>query len=1534
MNLDSFHPAVSVWFNETFQTPTDCQAQAWAAIKGGKHTLISAPTGSGKTLAAFLAAIDELVRLGIENRLDSTTQVLYISPLKALSNDIQKNLQQPLEGINRKLFELGYTEVAIRSMVRTGDTPALVRAAMLKQPPHILVTTPESCYILLTSEGGRRMLSSVRTVIVDEIHAIVGGKRGSHLSLSLERLQRLAGGCLNRIGLSATQKPIEEVARFLVGNSPYNIIELGALTYQIVGRQPFAAETNRVSSRHRDADLLLNSTLLNPTYPHLQKGGRGDFKAVDCHIVDAGHIRRLDLAIELPDSPLEAVLSNEAAKSVYDRMAELIAEHRTTLIFVNTRRMAERLARALSERIGEENVTSHHGSLAREQRLSAECRLKEGKLKALVATASLELGIDIGDVDLVCQFGTTGSIGTLLQRVGRSGHFLGGMPKGRLFPTSRDDLIECLALLDAIRRCELDVLCIPPKPLDVLAQQIVAMVACEDWCENELFDAVIRAWPYRNLERREFDNVVKMLAEGFSTRRGQRGAYLHRDGINHKLRARKGARLTAITCGGAIPDNADYRVILEPSGEFIGTVDEDFAIESMSGDIFQLGNASWRVLKLEAGTLRVEDAKGQPPSIPFWFGEAPGRTHELSLAVSRLREEIAGHLLEQAGGRLASSGIEATTHWLRKRLSISQLAAEQAVAYIAAAQATLGVMPSFDTVVFERFFDESGGMQFIIHSPLGSRLNRAWGLALRKRFCRGFNFELQAAATENAVILSLSTSHSFPLEDVAKFLNSKTVRDLLIQALLAAPMFNIRWRWNALCSLALRRFQSGKKTQPHLLRMQAEDLVACVFPDQLACLENIVGDREIPDHPLVFQAIEDCLNEAMDIDRLIERIKGIETGSINVVCRDLVEPSPFAAEIVNSRAYTFLDGAPLEERRTRAVASRRFLDPATASDLGRLDEAAIARVREEAWPEAEDIEELHDALNATGYIHHPEETGSLVGAWQGFFSQLASLGRATALKFHQGELWIAAERWPQFRVLYPQLWPVPELTLPHELESQCWEPETALVEILRARLGALGPVEARQIAKQMDLSAPQIEQALLQLEAEGFVLRGQFTNPSYPIIKTDSVSKTEPGFDGALVGDQGQGKVEWCERRLLARIHHYTINRLRQEIEPVTSADFLRFLFKWQRVRPDVRGEGPDALAAVLEQLEGFESAASAWESDLLPSRIHSYDPAWLDALCQSGRYVWVRFAPTQSAMTPVKSTPIALLQRRRVGIWRTLNKAGGEMVKISGGAQRVYDSLKDNGASFFEELADNSGLLKTQVENALAELVAKGLVNCDSFKGLRALLVPEDKKRRYRGINPFGIEDAGRWSLLNPPSVQGQGNNRENESQGTANSLDSESVGHVAGVLLRRYGVVFRALLARESTAPLWHDLLKVYRKLEARGEIRGGRFVAGHYGEQFALPEAVEGLRLMRKQPDDGEVCAISAADPLNLVGILTPGSKLPALPGNRVLYRAGVPLAIMSGKEMCWLADPAEEDEWDIKNRLIRRLTPVKTKISLPD
>jgi ATP-dependent Lhr-like helicase len=1526
MPLPRFHPAVSAWFGETFAAPTECQIRAWDAIQSGQHALIAAPTGSGKTLAAFLAAIDDLVREGEVFGLPDETRVLYISPLKALSNDIHKNLEAPLEGINTQLFEQGATRVAIRSQVRTGDTPATVRAAMSKSPPHILVTTPESAYILLTSEGGRRILKTVRTVIVDEIHALVGSKRGSHLALSLERLERLTERRLTRIGLSATQNPIKEVARFLTGGN-------------------------------------------------------------DCRIIDTGHRRRLDLAIELPDSPLEAVLSGEAAKDIYDRMAALIEAHRTTLIFVNTRRLAERLARALSDRIGEEHVTSHHGSLSREQRLSAEHRLKTGRLKALVATASLELGIDIGDVDLVCQLGTTGSIATFLQRVGRSGHFAGGLPKGRLFPASRDDLIECIAMLDAIRRGELDRLVMPEKPLDVLAQQIVAMVACEDFGEDELYRVVRQAYPYRDLSRQEFDEVVRMLAEGFTTRRGPRGAYLHRDGIHKRLRARKGARLTAMTCGGAIPDNAEYRVILEPSGEFIGTVDEDFAIESMAGDIFQLGNASWKVLRLEAGTLRVEDAKHQPPSIPFWFGEAPGRTFELSQAVSRLRKEIEARLedafstppipLGEGGGEGTKKGFHsfnnnvlpservqlrkkscfnfprpnplpegegklnfpAALAFLEQDIGISPNAALQAVNYLAAAKLTLGVLPTLDTLVFERFFDESGGMQFIIHAPYGSRVNRGWGLAMRKRFCRSFNFELQAAATENAIILSLGTSQSFALEDAARYLNTNTVRNLLEQALLAAPMFTVRWRWNAVCALALKRFQGGRKTPPYLLRMQAEDLVTCVFPDQLACLENIVGDREIPDHPLVNQTIHDCLTEAMDIDRLIGVIRGIEAGAIQVVCRDLAEPSPLAAEIVNSKVYTFLDGAPLEERRTRAVASRRWLDPAEADDLGRLDEAAIARVRRESRPEAANADELHDALQILGFLREAEAEP----AWHGFFLELARQDRAAELRLANGQvLWLAAERLPQFWAVYPIRPPLPQregwgegdqktdsvgyaaLThptivqkLPAEFAGQTWTAEDALREILRGRLGGSGPVTAAELAEFLNLPGGRIEQALYALQTEGFVLRGRFTPPPHPHGFAPLASLSPKGEEV---------QEEWCERRLLARIHRYTLNRLRQEIEPVASADFMRFLFRWQHLHPETLMQGPQALAAVLAQLEGFEAAAAAWEGDLLPARIADYDPAWLDSLCLAGKIVWTRLSAARGGQGPVKSSPLALLGRRHLAFWRRFAEPG-DASELSATARHVAETLEQRGALFFEELAEAAGLLKTQLEMALGELVARGFVASDSYMGLRALLIPEQKKQRYRGFS-FGMEEAGRWTLVRPLETPAGKPERESPSD----EANREAAEHIAGMLLKRYGVVFRAILARETVAPPWQDLSRIYRRLEARGDIRGGRFVAGQYGEQFALPEAVEALRSIRRQKDDETIVTLSAADPLNLAGVLTPGGRIPALPGNRVLYRGGIPLAVWTGKEVQFLVPVGKDQEWEIRSRLARRNVPPQLKAYL--
>ena len=1416
--LNSFHPAVAAWFSRTFDAPTDAQVAAWPALSAGHHVLVAAPTGSGKTFAAFLSAIDQLIKEGVQGPLPDETRVVYVSPLKALSNDIQRNLEAPLHGIREELAALSLPDVEIRAVVRTGDTTQAERAAMRRLSPHIVVTTPESLYILLGSHSGRAMLSTCRTVIIDEIHAVAGNKRGAHLALSLERLQALTSGALVRVGLSATQKPLEEVAKFLTGA-----------------------------------------------------------REASCTIIDSGHIRSRDLSLEIPPAPLEAVMSGEVWNSVYDRLAALILEHRTTLVFVNTRRLVERVARHLSERLGEQDVAAHHGSLSKERRLNAEQRLKRGELKVLVATASLELGIDIGDVDLVCQIGSPRSINAFLQRVGRAGHAVGGTSKGRLFPLSRDELVECAALLDAVRRGELDSLSIPENALDVLAQQITAEVAAREWPEADLFALIRAAYPYRNLQRGEFDQCVSMLAEGFSTRRGRRGALLHHDAVNKVLRPRKGARLTALTSGGVIPDNADYRVMLEPDGISVGTVNEDFAVESLQGDVFQLGNTSYRILRVERGTVRVEDARGQPPSIPFWLGEAPGRSVELSRAVSRLRSEFERCLAVEPGTAARD---------FRESLGLDEASAAQIVQYLSAGRAALGCLPTFDTVIFERFFDESGGMQLVIHSPFGSRVNRAWGLSLRKRFCRTFNFELQAAATEDHIVLSLTHAHSFELAEAARYLNSKSVRQVLVQALCAAPMFEVRWRWDAGIALALPRFRGGKKIPPQIARMNAEDLLASVFPDQVACAENLPGEIEIPDHPLVRQTIRDCLEDAMDIEAFEALLRRLESGECRVVARDLTEPSPLALEALSARPYAYLDDAPLEERRTQAVMSRRWLDPTDAADIGKLDPQAIARVREEAWPDAATADELHDALLWLTYLTD-EERGSNA-AWPQLMDDLARQGRVIRLSvLNRPILWVAAERLALF------------------------QPELSLLEIVRGRLEGLGPVTVGQIADSLSVAAAQIQSAMLGLEAEGVAMRGRFTPDA--------------------------AQEQWCERRLLARIHRYTVKRLRAEIEPVQARGFLRFLCEWQRVLPGARMQGSDALAAVLAQLEGFEAPAGAWETEVIPSRITEYEPQWLDEHCRAGRFIWTRLAARAArandganrGSSPVRSTPIVLLARRNVPLWSALVDQS-DPADLTSKAQAVADFMRAHGASFFEEIADHVGMLPAEVEEALAELVAAGLVNSDSFAGLRVLLTPSGRRgkstsysgRHKRRLALYGMADAGRWAFVRRSPVP------------TVERKD-EAVEQIVRTLLRRWGVIFWKILTREAAwLPPWRDILLCCRRLEARGEIRGGRFVAGFSGEQYATPEAVGLLREVRRKPLSQQYLSLSAADPLNLIGILTPGPKLASLERNRLLYRDGTPVASLAAGEIHYMEDLEPKQQWEAQTALLRRHVPIAVdELELP-
>jgi ATP-dependent Lhr-like helicase len=1551
-SLDWAHPLVRDWFVARFGTATEPQEQGWPHIVAGRTTLISAPTGSGKTLAAFLACIDRLVRKALSGDLQDRTEVLYVSPLKALGNDIQKNLEGPLGEILQMAGERGLLMPQIRTAVRTGDTLAHERRAMLKRPPHILVTTPESLYILLTAEKSRAILRDVETVIVDEIHAVADDKRGAHLTLSLERLEALARRPLIRIGLSATQKPIEEIAHFLTGKS-------------------------------RPAPVIVN----------------------------VGHKRKLDLAIEIPASELGAIATNEMWDEIYNRLVELVEQHRSTLVFVNTRRLAERLSHHLAERIGEDKVAAHHGSLSRKLRLNAEKRLKEGEVKVLVATASLELGIDIGTIDLVVQISSSRAIAVALQRVGRSGHWRGAIPKGRFFATTRDELQECAALVRAIKHGDLDRIIIPDAPLDILAQQIVAACASgggdvartllsapheQGWDEDELFALVRRAYPYRNLSREIYDSVLEMLSEGIAAKRGRYGAYIHRDRVNHKLRARRGARLAAITSGGAIPETALFTVVAEPEGTVVGTLDEDFAVESNAGDIMLLGNTSWRIRRVEgkSGRVIVEDAHGAPPSVPFWRGEAPARTEELSLHVADFRRQISEMLPSTSpiGVSQSQPEVAAAVAWLKEECGLDDSGAEQAIQYVLEGRAVLGTVPTQDTVIAERFFDEGGGMQLVIHAPFGGRINKAWGLALRKRFCRSFNFELQAAATDNGLNIALAEQHSFPLADVFHFLNAETVQEVLIQAACTSPIFTTRWRWDANRSLALLRFQGGKKVPPQIQRMRADDLLASVFPDVAACQENIVGDIQIPDHPLVNEVMKDVLHEAMDIDGLKHLLAGMADGRIRCVAVDTPVPSQFSHEILNANPYAFLDDAPLEERRARAVEMRRILPESVLEEVGKLDPAAIAQVREEAWPDVRDADELHDVLHtlialpvnkvgadalvrpaeqssATGLGNSggthlaldesqhvsfegsrlqarrgsfeeengaaesrapskpfPTEVGSFLGAepphhqshraslgwadpsaalragsggcpyvadaypeWEGYFQYLIDQGRVTTAQAGYRSYWVTAERAKAFALLFPDTTFIPE---PAAGDGAIPVREDVLLALVAGWMSHIGPVTANELASLLGLSFAEVEQALLRMEASGAILRGKFT---------DDASR-------ARVPAPHKQELEWCDRRLLARIHRLTVATLRKQIEPVTAAQFMRWLLRWQRVAPgsqvpgsQVQGsqiQGERATLEVLKQLQGFEIPANAWERHVLARRIANYDPKWLDQLCLTGAVGWGRLSPHPATIDygpdpnpgagsevtqrkrrviPTSVAPITFFVREDAD-WMSPHSPASADPNSRGlgeGARQVLEFLRHRGASFFADIVRGTEKLKAEIETALWELVAAGVVTADGFDNLRSLIDPKRRAGQGSGRTTRPRHSSGRWALLYTDQTVER----------------NRAVEATCWMLLKRYGVVFRDVLTRETNLPKWRELQVAFRRLEDRGKIRGGRFIDGFQGEQFALPVALESLRATRKMPPDGQVITISAADPLNLVGILVPGDRVPAISGKTVSFRDGV-------------------------------------------
>jgi ATP-dependent helicase Lhr and Lhr-like helicase len=1494
--LDGFHPAVRAWFVERFGKPSPAQALGWPAIAGcdktpGHDVLLCAPTGSGKTLAAFMWAIDRLFREAERGQLGDRISVLYVSPLKALANDIRVNLEEPLTGIRAAAQRLaaggnGRGKPAqdktkrlleVRAGLRTGDTTAGERSAMLRRPPHILVTTPESLFILLTSPRFRQSLGAVRHIIVDELHALAPNKRGAHLMVTLERLERMvrASGAPRpaRIGLSATLNPIGRLAEFLAG-----------------------AEVDSNGARH----------------PRPVKIVRADDRA-----------RKMDLRVIAPGPELGALATHQHWEAMYDAVAEMVRQHRTTLVFTLSRRWAERIALNLQKRLGNDAVMAHHGSLARAERLQAEQRLKRGELRALVATSSLELGIDVGAVDLVCQIDSPKSISAAIQRIGRSGHQLDATPKGRLFALTLDDLIECGAAVRAIRQGRLDEVEIPGGCLDVAAQQIVAIAAEEDEIgEADVMRLVRGAYNFAGLDRKTLTNLLEQLSAELPARIQGAAPKIFYDPIGARVRARRAARLAAITSGGTIPESGNLDVVIASEGRRIGDVEEDFAQESSRGDIFTLGSTPWRVLGISRNRFLVEPAPGMAPSLPFWQTEAAGRSPALSSETSALRVEIFRRI-EQADGLAAAE-------FLAAECAMDESAARQAVDYIRRGQGALGAIPDDHTLVVERFFDGLGGTQIVIHAPFGMRVNRGLGLAIRKRLCQSFDFEIQASAIDDAVLLALNARHSFPLESLMAMLSPRTVRRVLEQALLAAPMFEVRLRHVATRALLVMRSARGRKVPAWIQRLRAQEISAAIFPQRDACLENRPAEVELPGHFIAAETMHECLTESADIERIERLLSAIERGAMRVVTVDAIAPSVFAHRILLAWDYSFLDDGERANRRSRTVSMNRAMaeDVFRTEDLSAmLASEAVQSVEAEVSGRAlsrraRDRDELCALIRAHGALEITDAAERIAGDADAMVSALEREGRVVRARLVAGarELLIVAQDAALFRAAYPDVTVersagAPEL--PIEARTEVPEPGEAQREIVRRAMATSGPLEVSEIAERLRMTAAAVKNHLLALEAGGVVFRGHFTPRMGRVGAPQAPAMASP-------------PEQWCDRYNLEKIHRLTLSGLRAQIEPCADHEYAAFRLRWNHVG----GAGIEAdqagVAAVLEQLSGVALAPELWERDVLPVRIPGYRPEWLDLLCLGGAVVWAA-VPGDEPAGEIPSR-ITFLRRRRAGGGRLDGTAASAIAgEFSDEDERkVFLALAAGGAQYLDELAERAGLAERTALAALWRLAAAGRVSNDSFAPLRLLWsAPEAATRAISpgaAANRRTRQDAairarlrssvsGRWSALggsaaasaatDPPSAGAI------SGENSAALRERDLARDRAEALLRRHGIVSREMLALQGEHLAWHDISFALRRMEYAGTIRRGYFVRGLSGEQYALPEALEMLAVVRglNPAREGPV-AISAADPANPYGAMLPGCGIAREPGNVLVLRAGRVVLGLAGRAMLTFEAPDVE------------------------
>ena len=1446
--LAPFHPLVRQWFTETLGAPSPPQRAGWPVIARGSDTLILAPTGTGKTLAAFLWELDALITDGLTAPLANAVHLLYVSPLKALNNDVQRNLEKPLAELRARFEAAGEHFPDIRVGVRTGDTTAAARARMLRRTPHILITTPESLHILLTSVRGRGIFSALRAVIVDEIHAVAGTKRGVHLAVTLERLARLAPDAPQRIGLSATQRPLDEIARFLGG---YDVPDQGG------------------ESRPRPVE-----------------------------IVDCGLVKRMDTRVVSPVDDL-AHVDGTIWTAVAPLVLDQIRGARTTLVFVNNRSQSERVAARVNTLAGEEVALPYHGSLSRERRLLLEERLKAGELRAVITTSSLELGIDVGSVDLVVQLQSPKRVAAALQRVGRAGHSLEATSRGVFIPTFRDDALEQVAILEAMRDGDVEPTRVVQNALDVLAQLIVAAVASDDpaWTATGLFAFMRRAYPYHGLTRTAFDETLAMLSGKYpSDIAAELDARLSWDRVTDELTPSRSARMVATISGGTIPDRGLYTVNLADKTR-LGELDEEFVHESRVGDAFQLGSSTWRIRAIEHDRVVVIPAPGAPARMPFWHGEFMARSSHLTARMGAIRRT-----LDEARTLTDLQSVQ-------ERFRTDEPTARSLAEYVQAQREITG-LPDERHLVLEHFRDETGAVRFVLHAPFGGRVNAPWGMALGRRMRERLGVDVQVQTTDDGLMLRLPDMGTAPPVDAIRALSIEEAERLVLEEVGQSSLFGARFRMNAARALLLPRGNPRRRMPLWLQRLKSLDLLQAV--------------REYPSFPILVETYREVLQDAFDMAALRDVLNGIASGDIAIRVVQTETPSPFASSLQFGFVIDWMygDDTPRAEQRAALLSlDRALLDElmggqgADTETIAVLDELLARRRGTAAGRQARDGDELALLIDRVGDVTRDEIVARVAppGDWRRDdpFIALLESGRLIAADIptatgHE-QRFLIIDAYARYRAAFGHALATVRAgvslelrnaddVVPVELRAA---PSSRLArrEILARFVALAGPVSVDDVLARYQLKSAWVQRRLDDWERAGTLVRGMF------------------GTDRTI--------TRWCPRRVLEQARRRELARARQQIEAVPIETFARFVQRWQHVMPAARLAGADGAAAVIDQLSGLARPAVAWERDYLPARVEQYTPDLLSRLAHSGTLVWAaeRIDPQPGATPSLASPAIGRLRFFERGSGRLWLAPPPDDGFLSEGARAVRDALRTQGASFTADLAAVTVLGPQRLRDALRELVAVGVVTNDTVEALRDVLrwrpifpvkrhnepdptrwLPADftpsanRPVVQRRVNPRSIAKwkrperepaqswGGRWSLVHTPGTLGPDSDAQSRAEAIARQW------------LARYGIVSRDWWRREHPSVGWREIYHELKRLEFRGEVRRGYFVAGLAGAQFALPDAVEQLRTAPDAHDSVPV-VLTTSDPANVYALpLAPGVDTDPLARPR---GAGALLVTLAGR-----------------------------------